>query len=125
LTSPRKQPGHAIHSDANPWLHPARAPSTASERSAGSIEGDDAPDFHGNEAETSVLLYLSRHVAPERAVDESCRTPGCVLLYPMPAVTTSGVAGSRSRARAQRGEELVDQFVSAIVDLLTTASLFR
>jgi creatinine amidohydrolase len=83
---------------------------------------EDAPDFHANEAETSMLLHLApAHVEPEKAVDEPDRTLGRVLLYPMPVVTSSGVVGTPSNATPQRGKELFDQLVHAMVELLTAA----
>jgi creatinine amidohydrolase len=82
----------------------------------------DAPDFHANEAETSMLLHLAPgHVVPDRAVDERDRTIGRVLLYPMPVVTSSGVVGNPTDATPERGKELFDQLVSALRELLTTA----
>jgi creatinine amidohydrolase len=83
---------------------------------------NDAPDFHANEAETSMLLHLApEHVALDQAVDEPDRTVGRVLLYPMPAVTSSGVVGAPSQATPERGLELFEQLVSALVELLTAA----
>jgi creatinine amidohydrolase len=82
----------------------------------------DAPDFHANEAETSMLLHLAPgHVVPEKAVDERDRTIGRVLLYPMPVVTSSGVVGTPTDATPERGKELFEQLVSALAELLTTA----
>jgi creatinine amidohydrolase len=83
---------------------------------------EDAPDFHANEAETSMLLHLAPlSVDLDAAVDEPDRTVGRVLLYPMPAVTSSGVVGSPSGASAEKGIELFDQLVAALVLLLTSA----
>jgi creatinine amidohydrolase len=80
---------------------------------------DDAPDFHANEAETSMLLHLAEsQVRPERAVDEPDRTVDRVLSYPMPAVTKSGVVGAPSTASAESGAELLEQLVRALSDLL-------
>jgi creatinine amidohydrolase len=82
----------------------------------------DAPDFHANEAETSMLLHLAEsHVRPERIGDEPDRTVDRVLSYPMPAVTRSGVVGAPSSASAARGAELVEQLVEALADLLRRA----
>jgi creatinine amidohydrolase len=82
----------------------------------------DAPDFHANEAETSMLLHLAEsQVRPDRAIDEPDRTVGRVLSYPMPAVTESGVVGTPSTASAERGAELVEQLVEALADLLRRA----
>ena len=83
---------------------------------------EDAPDFHANEAETSMLLHLDEsQVRADKAVDEPDRTMGRVLSYPMPAVTRSGVVGAPSTASAERGAALVEQLVDALADLLARA----
>jgi creatinine amidohydrolase len=83
---------------------------------------EDAPDFHANEAETSMLLHLAEsHVRPDRIVDEPDRTVERVLSYPMPAVTRSGVVGTPSAASRERGAELAGQLVDALAELLTRA----
>jgi creatinine amidohydrolase len=83
---------------------------------------EDAPDFHANEAETSMLLHLAEsQVHVDRAVDEPDRTVGRVLTYPMPAVTRSGVVGTPSAASAERGAELVGELVEALANLLARA----
>ena len=83
---------------------------------------EDAPDFHANEAETSMLLHLAEsQVRSERIVDEPDRTVGRVLSYSMPAVTRSGVVGKPSGASAERGAELVGWLVDALAALLTQA----
>jgi creatinine amidohydrolase len=87
---------------------------------------EDAPDFHANEAETSMLLHLAEsQVRPDRAVDEPDRTVDRVLSYPMPAVTASGVVGTPSTASAERGAELVEQLTEALADLLGRARAER
>jgi creatinine amidohydrolase len=87
---------------------------------------EDAPDFHANEAETSMLLHLAEsQVRPDRAVDEPDRTAGLVLSYAMPAVTSSGVVGKPSTASAERGGALVAQLVEALADLLRRARAER
>jgi creatinine amidohydrolase len=87
---------------------------------------EDAPDFHANEAETSMLLHLAEsEVRLERAVDEPDRTVDRVLSYPMPAVTRSGVVGTPSAASAERGAELVEQLVEALAKLLRQARAER
>jgi creatinine amidohydrolase len=83
---------------------------------------EDAPDFHANEAETSMLLHLAESIVrPGRAVDEPDRTVGRVLSYPMPAVTRSGVVGTPTAASAQRGAALFEQLVEALAELLKRA----
>ena len=87
---------------------------------------EDAPDFHANEAETSMLLHLAeREVRLDRAVDEPDRTVDRVLSYPMPAVTASGVVGTPSTASAERGEQLVGRLIEALADLLERARAER
>jgi creatinine amidohydrolase len=87
---------------------------------------EDAPDFHANEAETSMLLHLAEsNVKRERAVDEPDRTVGRVLSYAMPAVTRSGVVGTPSTASAARGADLVEQLVDALAELLKRARAER
>jgi creatinine amidohydrolase len=87
---------------------------------------EDAPDFHANEAETSMLLHLSEsQVRGERIVDEPDRTGGRVLSYSMPAVTRSGVVGKPSGASAERGAELIGRLVDALAELLTQARAER
>jgi creatinine amidohydrolase len=86
----------------------------------------DAPDFHANEAETSMLLHLDEsQLRPDRVVDEPDRTVGRVLSYAMPAVTSSGVVGEPSTASAERGAALVEQLVEALTDLLSRARAER
>jgi creatinine amidohydrolase len=87
---------------------------------------EDAPDFHANEAETSMLLHLAEsQVRLDRVVDEPDRTVDRVLSYSMPAVTASGVVGTPSAASAERGAELVEQLVEALSDLLRRARAER
>jgi creatinine amidohydrolase len=83
---------------------------------------EDAPDFHANEAETSLMLHLAAEsVQLKAAVDEPDRTVGRVLQYAMPAVTSSGVVGAPSLATAKRGRELFGLLVSALEELLAAA----
>jgi creatinine amidohydrolase len=83
---------------------------------------EDAPDFHANEAETSLMLHLEPdYVHPDRIVDEPDRTVGLVFQYPVPATTRSGVVGMPSSGSAARGKELHASLVEALVDLLTKA----
>lgn len=83
---------------------------------------EDAPDFHANEAETSLMLHLEpKHVRTDRMVDEPDRTVGLVMQYPVPATTRSGVVGTPSTASAPRGQELHASLVDALADLLSRA----
>ena len=70
---------------------------------------EDAPDFHANDAETSLLLHFDpARVRFDRAVDEPDRTVGLVFQYPVPLTTVSGVVGSPTRATPERGAGLFD-----------------
>ena len=83
---------------------------------------EDAPDFHANEAETSLMLHVEpAHVRPDRVVDEPDRTVGRVLQYAVPLTTRSGVVGTPSAASAPRGAELFGWLVEALVELLAAA----
>jgi creatinine amidohydrolase len=87
---------------------------------------EDAPDFHANEAETSMVMHLEPEgVDASAIVDEPDRTVDRVLLYPMPAVTASGVVGAPSSANAERGEELFGALADALEGLLRTARAER
>ena len=86
----------------------------------------DAPDFHANEAETSMVMHLEPgQVEPELAVDEPDRTVGRVLQYPMPPVTRSGVVGKPTTATTERGAALFEQLVTALEELLRSARAER
>jgi creatinine amidohydrolase len=79
----------------------------------------DAPDFHANEAETSLVLHLEPdQVLAGAVVDEPDRTVDRVLSYPMPAVTSSGVVGTPSEASAERGAELFERLVRELAEVL-------
>jgi len=88
--------------------------------------GEDAPDFHANDAETSLLLHLdSETVHPELALDEPDRTVGLVFQYAMPQATVSGIVGRPTTATATRGAQLFDAVVAALVTLLERARAER
>jgi len=83
---------------------------------------EDAPDFHANEAETSLLLHLDPAAVNQGAIiDEPDRSVGRVLSYPMPAVTSSGVVGAPSGASKERGATLFADLVDALTTLLSAA----
>jgi creatinine amidohydrolase len=87
---------------------------------------EDAPDFHANDAETSLLLHFDPAlVRLDRAVDEPDRTVGLVFQYPVPLTTESGVVGSPTRATAARGAKLFGLVVEALVRLLERARAER
>src|SRR5439155_261636 len=86
----------------------------------------DAPDFHANDAETSLLLHFDPALVHlERAVDEPDRTVGLVFQYAVPLTTVSGVVGTPTNATAARGEELFDSILEALASLLEQARAER
>jgi creatinine amidohydrolase len=87
---------------------------------------EDAPDFHANEAETSLMLHIEPSLADmSRAVDETDRTVGRVLQYQVPLVTRSGVVGAPSTATSKRGAVLMGELTDALETLLRTARAER
>ena len=87
---------------------------------------DDAPDFHANDGETSLLLHFDPELARlDRAVDEPDRTVGLVFQYAVPLTTKSGVVGTPTQATAEHGAELFGAVVAALARLLEQARAER
>jgi creatinine amidohydrolase len=83
---------------------------------------EDAPDFHANAAETSLMLHVDPElVRLDRAVDEADRSVGLEFQYAVPLTTESGVVGSPTKATPQAGAELFDSIVDALAGLLERA----
>jgi len=83
---------------------------------------EDAPDFHANDAETSLLLHFDPDLVHlDRAVDEPDRTVGLVFQYAVPLTTESGVVGAPSKATPERGAKLFATAVDALAGLLEQA----
>ena len=88
----------------------------------GAAYREDAPDFHANAAETSLMLHVEPALVKlDRAVDEPDRTVGLVFQYAVPQTTKSGVVGSPTRATGERGSELFGAIVDALAGLLEAA----
>lgn len=88
----------------------------------GAAYREDAPDFHANAAETSLMLHVEPGLVQlDRAVDEPDRTVGLVFQYAVPLTTSSGIVGSPSRATPEHGSELFGAIVDALADLLEQA----
>jgi creatinine amidohydrolase len=87
---------------------------------------EDAPEFHANVAETSLMLHVEPElVRLERAVDEPDRSVGHVFQYAMPQVTASGVVGAPSGATEEKGADLFRAVVDALAALLERARAER
>jgi creatinine amidohydrolase len=90
----------------------------------GAAYREDAPDFHANVAETSLVLHLDPELAYlDRAVDEPDRSVGLVFQYAVPLTTASGVVGAPTHATAERGAALFDSVVAALTRLLEQARI--
>jgi creatinine amidohydrolase len=66
----------------------------------------DAPDFHANDAETSLMMAIAPQLvrAELRAsADDPDRTDGKVFSHPVNRTSTNGVTGYPSRANADKG----------------------
>jgi creatinine amidohydrolase len=88
----------------------------------GAAYREDAPDFHANAAETSLMLHVEPElVRPERAFDEPDRSVGLVFQYAVPLTTHSGVVGLPTTATAEAGAVLFGSIVDALVGLLERA----
>jgi len=81
----------------------------------------DADDWHGNEAETSLMLAL----APDMArvdrfadADDPDRTDGCVFAHPVNRTSSNGVTGTPSLASQDKGEQLFAWMVEDLNALL-------
>ena len=87
---------------------------------------EDAPDFHANAAETSIMLQVEPALVHlDRAVDEPDRTVGLVFQYTMPQTTASGVVGTPTKSTPEHGAELFGSVVEALVRLLKQARAER
>jgi creatinine amidohydrolase len=92
----------------------------------GAAYRQDAPDFHANAAETSLMLHLEPElVRLDRAVDEPDRTIGLVFQYTVAQATSTGVVGTPTSSTAERGAELHAAVVDGLADLLERASTER
>jgi creatinine amidohydrolase len=82
---------------------------------------EDACDWHANEAETSLILAIDAAMTrPERFTDgdDPDRTGSCVFSHPVNRTSSNGVTGSPSRARRDRGEELLAWMVNDLAELV-------
>lgn len=69
----------------------------------------EGPDWHANEAETSLMLYLHANgCRPERCpeADDPDRTLGLQFAHPVSHTSRNGVTGAPSRASLENGQKL-------------------
>lgn len=75
----------------------------------------DGPDWHANDAETSLMQVLRPEAArPElfEEADDPDRTLGLQFSHPVQHTSTNGVTGFPSRAASEKGAHLLEQMVS-------------
>ncbi len=87
---------------------------------------NDAADWHANEAETSLLLFLAPHtVRADRllSADDPDRTGGCVFPHMVAHTSANGGTGMPSRASANRGAELLVEMGGALGALIERARI--
>ncbi|MHA3770848.1 creatininase family protein [Verrucomicrobiota bacterium sgz303538] len=85
---------------------------------------EDAADWHANEAETSLLLFLNPElVRGERipTADDRDRTEGCVFPHMVAHTSTNGVTGTPTLATGARGAALIRDIGEALASLVERA----
>lgn len=81
----------------------------------------DAGDWHGNDAETSLMLAIApRLVRPELCLgaDDEDRTPGHVFAHPVNRTSRNGATGYPSRASAGKGRTGFEWMVEDLSTLI-------
>ena len=83
---------------------------------------EDALNFHGNCAETGLMLALRPELVDmSKAVDEPDRAVGHLFSYTMDKECVHGVVGSPSRARPEDGAALLATMIETLAGQLKTA----
>jgi creatinine amidohydrolase len=82
----------------------------------------DGEDFHANEAETALMLFLNpAGVRKDKIEDDPDRTGGKVFTYVVPQTSKNGLTGAPSRATAQHGRQLFIEMGEALAALAKSA----
>lgn len=84
----------------------------------------DAADWHANEAETSLMLFLDPAAVVQERVntaDDPDRTMGCVFPHRVAHTSLNGVTGRPSLGTAEQGALLISQMGEALADLIERA----
>ena len=79
------------------------------------------PSFHGNDAETSAIMYLRPEQVRMDRVDTEQSTERPFFSYPMRFRTSSGVTGDPLTATPERGKALVEMAVAGLSESLRKA----
>jgi creatinine amidohydrolase len=81
----------------------------------------DGPDWHANDAETSLMLAVEPDIVrPDllSIADDPDRTEGLVFSHPVNRTSLNGVTGQPSRATAPKGEELFGWMVEDLAAII-------
>ena len=81
----------------------------------------DGPDWHANQAETSLMLATAPEmVRPARLADadDPDRTDGLIFAHPVNRTSKNGVTGTPSRASAAEGERLFEWMVADLSEIV-------
>ncbi|MEZ0388587.1 MAG: creatininase family protein, partial [Verrucomicrobium sp.] len=84
----------------------------------------DAADWHANEAETSLMLFLAPDSVQHSRIatsDDPDRTKGCVFPHRVANTSTNGVTGRPSLWTEEHGVYLIDSMARALGDLIRKA----
>jgi creatinine amidohydrolase len=84
----------------------------------------DAADWHANDAETSLLLFLAPEcVRIDRIphADDPDRTAGCVFPHMVAHTSTNGVTGTPTLATAAHGAALISEIAEALSRIIAQA----
>jgi len=84
----------------------------------------DASDWHANEAETSLMLFIApESVRTERIHDagDPDRTQNCVFPHMVAHTSLNGVTGTPSEATAKKGASLLQEIGEALASLVESA----
>lgn len=84
----------------------------------------DASDWHANEAETSLLLFLAPETVLQDRIataDDPDRTAGCIFPHRVANTSLNGVTGKPSLATVEQGALLITAMGEALADVVKAA----
>jgi len=85
---------------------------------------EDATDWHGHAAETSLMLHLRPElVRGDEIRDDPDRTDGLVLSYTVAETSVEGLTGAPSRGTAEAGARLFEAIVAALAERIERAKI--
>ena len=84
----------------------------------------DAQDWHANQAETDLMLFLAPHTVRRDALPTAAdpdRTAGCIFPWMVPHTSRNGVTGAPGIGNSTHGELLLTQIGTALATCVTKA----